>query len=99
MADIGRKAITQVQTMALQLLAENTDQDRARSLAEKLATGTWTHDYPIFAEEAQSMGLPVSTDMPNEILELMTLYPQPLRRQGGGVEYLPKPRQRETRRQ
>ena len=99
MADIGRKAITQVQTMALQLLAENTDQDRARSLAEKLATGTWTHDYPIFAEEAQSMGLPVSTDMPNEILELMTLYPQPLRRHGGGVEYLPMPRQRETRRQ
>lgn len=99
MADVGRKAIAQVQTMAMQLLAENTDQDRARSLAAKLATGTWTHDYPIFAEEAQSMGLSVSTEMPNEILELMTLYPQPVRRQGGGVEYLPEPRQREARRQ
>lgn len=99
MADVGRKAIAQVQTMATQLLAENTDQERARSLAEKLATGTWTHDYPIFADEAQSMGLPVGTDMPNEILELMTLYPQPVRRQGGGVEYLPEPRQREARRQ
>ncbi|MBL7962022.1 hypothetical protein JNL27_17450, partial [bacterium] len=44
-------------------------------------------------------GLPVSTDMPDEILELMTLYPQPVRRQGGGVEYLPEPRQREARRQ
>lgn len=99
MADVGRKAIAQVQTIAMQLLAENTDQERARSLAAKLATGTWTHDYPIFAEEAQSMGLPVSTDMPEEILELMTLYPQPLRRQGGGVEYLPEPRQREARRQ
>lgn len=99
MADVGRKAIAQVQTMATQLLAENTDQERARSLAEKLATGTWTHDYPIFADEAQSMGLPVGTDMPNEILELMTLYPQPVRRQGGGVEYLPEPRQREARKQ
>jgi hypothetical protein len=44
------------------------------------------------------MGLPVTTDMPAEILELMTLYPQPVRRQGGGVEYLPGPRQREARR-
>ena len=99
MADVGRKAIAQVQSMATQLLAENTDQERARSLAEKLATGTWTHDYPIFADEAQCMGLPVGTDMPNEILELMTLYPQPVRRQGGGVEYLPEPRQREASRQ
>ncbi|MFZ5783342.1 MAG: SDH family Clp fold serine proteinase [Pseudomonadota bacterium] len=99
MADVGRKAIAQVQALAIQLIAGNTDQERARSLAAKLATGTWTHDYPIFAEEAQSMGLPVSTDMPDEILELMTLYPQPVRRQGGGVEYLPEPRQREARRQ
>ena len=43
------------------------------------------------------MGLPVRTDMPQEILELMTLYPQPVRRQGGGVEYLPGPRHREAR--
>ncbi len=99
MADVGRKAIAQVQTMAMQFLAENTDQERARSLAAKLATGTWTHDYPIFADEARNMGLSVSTDMPDEILELMTLYPQPVRRQGGGVEYLPEPRQREARKQ
>lgn len=38
MADIGRKAITQVQTMALQLLAEKTDQDRARSLERSAAS-------------------------------------------------------------
>ena len=74
------------------------DENRAAALAAKLATGIWTHDYPIFAEEARDMGLPVGTDMPKEILELMTLYPQPVRRQGGGVEYLPEPRQREARR-
>lgn len=32
--------------------------------------------------------------MPAEVLELMTLYPQPVRQQPGGVEYLPVPRQR-----
>jgi hypothetical protein len=35
--------------------------------------------------------------MPNEVLDLMSLYPQPVRAQGGGgVEYLPAPRQREA---
>ena len=67
------------------------------AVAAQLATGTWTHDYPISADEAREMGLPVRTDMPQEIFELMTLYPQPVRRQGGGVEYLPGPRHREAR--
>jgi hypothetical protein len=40
--------------------------------------------------------MPVSTDMPDDVLELMKLYPQPVRMQGsGGVEYLPMPRQKE----
>jgi hypothetical protein len=33
--------------------------------------------------------------MLNEVLEMMTLYPQPIRSQAGGVEYLPVPRQKE----
>ena len=71
--------------------------DRAEVLAEKLATGTWTHDYPIWATTAKELGLPVRTDMPNEVLELMSLYPQPVRTQGGGgVEYLPAPRHKEA---
>lgn len=97
LADVGRKAIAQVEAAATRLLAEKMEEAAARALAAKLATGTWTHDYPISAEEARGMGLPVSLDMPDEVLELMTLYPQPVRRQGGGVEYLPQPRQRELR--
>ena len=93
MADVGRKAITQVGLAAAALLRKHMDEDAAQSLAAKLATGTWTHDYPIAADEATGLGLPVSTEMPDEFLELMTLYPQPVRRQGG-VEYLPEPRQR-----
>jgi hypothetical protein len=35
--------------------------------------------------------------MPNEVLELMSLYGQPVRTQGaGGVEYLPARRQKEA---
>ena len=98
MADVGRKAIAQVKHAAETLLTDRMPADRAEALAEKLATGTWTHDYPIFAAEAKELGLPVSTDMLNEVLELMTLYPQPTRSQQAGVEYLPVPRQKEDAR-
>jgi ClpP class serine protease len=95
MADVGRKAIAQVKQAARELLERKMPSDQAEKLAEKLSTGTWTHDYPIFADVAKELGLPASTNMPNEVLELMTLYPQPMRTQGGGVEYLPFPRQKE----
>ena len=96
MADVGRKAITQVKEAARDLLQRRMPAEQAEALAEKLSTGTWTHDYPIWASTAKDLGLAVSTEMPNEVLELMTLYPQPVRAQGGGVEYLPVPRQKEV---
>src|ERR1700693_196148 len=98
MADGGRKAIAAVKHAAETLLTAPKPAARGEALAEKLATGTWTHDYPIFAAEAKELGLPVSTDMLNEVLELMTLYPQPTRSQQAGVEYLPVPRQKEDAR-
>ena len=97
MADIGRKAISQLKQAATELLERRLTPEQASVLAEKLSTGTWTHDYPIWASTARALGLSVSTDMPNEVLELMTLYPQPVRTQStGGVEYLPVPRQKEA---
>jgi ClpP class serine protease len=90
MADVGRKAITQVKQAASELITRRLSAEKASELAEKLATGIWTHDYPIWASTAKSLGLSVSTDMPNDVLQLLTLYPQPVRTQsGGGVEYLP----------
>src|SRR6202035_1384350 len=98
LADVGRKAIEQVKQAAGDLLRRRLPAEKADALAEKLSTGTWTHDYPIWASTAKELGLTVSTDMPNEVLELMKLYPQPVRTQGGGggVEYLPVPRQKEV---
>ena len=90
------KAIAQVEATARALLGKRLTEEDAQALASKLATGTWTHDYPITADEAKRLGLPVSTEMPDEVLGLMTLYPQPVRRMGGGVEYLRGPRLREV---
>jgi ClpP class serine protease len=96
-ADVGRKAIAQVKQAATELLKRKMTEDKAVALAEKLSSGTWTHDYPIMVSTAKELGLPVSTDMPNDVLDLMKLYPQPVRQQsGGGVEYLPVPRQRDA---
>lgn len=91
LADIGKKALDQVEKVVAGLVGRHMDAKKARALAKTLATGTWTHDYPIAAAEARDMGLPVSLDMPDDVMTLMTLYPQPVR-QSGGVEYLPMPR-------
>jgi ClpP class serine protease len=96
MADVGRKAIVQVKSAAREFLERRLSPEQAETLAETLSRGQWTHDYPISAAEAKQLGLPINTDMPNEVIELMSLYPQPVRNSGGGVEYLPVPRQKEA---
>jgi ClpP class serine protease len=98
LADVGRKAIAQVKQAAGELLSHRMPTDKAQALADKLTSGTWTHDYPIFADTGRELGLPISTGMPKEVIELMTLYRQPVRSRGGGVEYLPSPRQKNLER-
>jgi ClpP class serine protease len=95
LADIGRKAIEQIKQAVSELLTPRLPAQQADSVAEKLTSGTWTHDYPIWASTAKSLGLPISTEMPNDVLQLLTLYPQPVRTQSGGVEYLPVERRAE----
>lgn len=92
LADVSRKALDQVRKAATGILSAQMPADKAAMIAETLAAGTWTHDYPISAREAREIGLNVTTDMPSQVLELMTFYPQPVR-QSGGVEFLPGPHQ------
>ncbi len=91
LADVSEKAIRQVEKTVEELLDGKLSKQKATALAKKMATGHWTHDYPISASEAASMGLNVSTDIPKDVMEMMQLYPQPTRQQSGGVEYLPVP--------
>jgi len=93
-ADMGRKAIKQLEGVATTLLSEHLQRERAEELAKLLTSGTWTHDYPILPDEARTLGLPISTEMPDEIMELMTLFPQPLQAQQA-VEFLPDRRVRQ----
>src|SRR3977135_3253464 len=100
LAAVRRKGTTHAKTTETALLERRLSTEKASELAEQLATGKWTHDYPIWASTARALGLTVSTDMPDAVLELMKLYPQPIRAQNaGGVEYLPVPRQKEVARE
>ena len=96
LADVSEKALEQVKRGAVELLTPQMEEGAARALAEKLAGGHWTHDYALTAEEARSLGLPVKVAMPNEVLDLMKLYPQPV--QQSGVDFLPidMPRRRQA---
>ncbi len=88
--DVARKAISQVERSVRDLVADRLPPDQAAELARTLTSGTWTHDYPIAVDEARALGLPVSTEMPREVFELMELYPQTAQRRPS-VEYIPLP--------
>jgi ClpP class serine protease len=88
MADQARKAIAQLHATVVELLTDRYPQEKAEELARVLTQGTWTHDHPITFEHARDMGLHVSTEMPEEMVKLLGLYPQPVRHQPT-VEYLP----------
>src|SRR6202045_3638662 len=91
LGDQAEKAIAQLRESARELLAGKFPEGKAEELARLLSEGTWTHDYAITYETAKSFGLPVRSDIPSEFLDLMSLYPQPVRRQPT-VEYLPEDR-------
>ena len=90
MGDLAKKAIRQVHDTVYNLARDKMDEEKARALAQALSEGRWTHDYPIELDEGKALGLPVSSDMPKEIYELMDLFPQPAQRRPS-VEYIPAP--------
>ncbi len=96
LADIAKKALAQQEQTVTQLLQARMGASRAEELSKKLTSGRWTHDYAITAEEAHDLGLPVETEMPPEVLDLLALYPQPILEMPC-VEYLPNPHSRNVK--
>jgi ClpP class serine protease len=90
LADVSRKAIKQVKETIKRITCCDYSAEMAEHLAEALASGQWTHDYPISVDEAEKLGLKVNTDMPQEIYQLMNLFPQANTRRPS-VEYVPIP--------
>jgi ClpP class serine protease len=76
LADVAEKARHQVAGFLADLLGNRLPQDKAEELAAILSDGRWTHDFPITVQRAQQLGLPVTTQMPSIVYQLMDLYPQ-----------------------
>lgn len=90
LADQARKAIEQMRELVRSLLSGRRAPEAVEHAVQTLSEGRWTHDYPITAEHARELGLPVSEVMPREFMTLLSLYPQPTR-QLPSVEYRPVP--------
>src|SRR3954470_4731077 len=57
LADVGRKALRQVEVLCVNLLEKHMEPARAHELAHLLARGVWTHDHPLMASELERLGL------------------------------------------
>lgn len=96
MGQIARKAMRQIRDLIIRVTTANgMSLEQAELIAEALGSGRFTHDYPVNYDMARELGLPVSTDMPEIIYELMALYPQPSQRRPS-VQYIPLPYRRDT---
>jgi len=91
LADVAEKAQRQVIAFVTDLLDDRMDPEAAAKLADLLAGGYFTHDFPITVDRARELGLTtIQPELPDAIYELMALFPQPTRGRPT-VTYLPLP--------
>ncbi len=90
LADVSKKAVRQVKETIQRIACCHYTIKEAAKLANELASGKWTHDYPISVEEARELGLKVKVGLPEEVYQLMNLYPQAGQRRPT-VTYIPVP--------
>jgi ClpP class serine protease len=73
LADMSQKVLDQMRKQACELMQGNYTHDGSCAVSDLLASGKWTHDYPITVPEAKELGLHISTDMPGDVIELTAL--------------------------
>lgn len=73
LADVSQKVLDQMRAQACELMQGNYTHDGSCTVSDLLASGKWSHDYPITVPEAKTLGLRVSTDMPGDVIELTQL--------------------------
>lgn len=75
-ADVAEKALAQMKKAACELMENPLSHEGSCAISEALASGRYTHDYPIMAAEARTLGLNVSTDLPPEVREIVESFPR-----------------------
>lgn len=91
MEGMAVRALQQVRSSVTRLLEANgIAPEKAEQLADTFSSGYWTHDHPISVEDARTIGLEVSEELPEQVYQLMDLYPQAAN-QRPSVSYIPMP--------
>src|SRR5919109_2488967 len=57
LADLARKAQSQIKDTVRNLLLDDFPPDRAEHIVDQLTTGKWTHDFPLTVEALVELGL------------------------------------------
>ncbi len=91
LADQARMALAQIRAGVVHLLEDDRPREQAEELADALSDGRFTHDQGLSPEAARELGVPVTVEMPTLVLQLMGLFPQPMRR-SRAVEFSPERR-------
>ncbi len=90
LADVAEKALLQMKNTIVRILTlKGEPTEKAERIADILTSGYWTHDYPLTVEVIKELELNVSTEVPEEVYDLMELYYQPVGQPA--VQYVPVP--------
>lgn len=88
--DQARKATEQMKATVKFLAAHRVSEEAAQKLTDAFTAGNWTQDYPISVDELKEMGLSITCQMPLEVFQFMSMFPQ----SSGGrpsVDFIPTP--------
>jgi ClpP class serine protease len=89
-AEEAEKALNQMKSLVKKILENRCDSDNIDRIIEDFVSGKYTHDRPFMADDVtQLLGGCVSTDVPEEVYELMKLYRMEIGRRRPGVENVP----------
>ncbi len=75
--DIARKATIQLENFIKKILKNKFEPEEIEKIILNLSRGKFTHDFPLTCEVLQELNIDHHTDLPEDIYELMELYPQP----------------------
>jgi ClpP class serine protease len=89
-AEEAQKAITQMRELIKKILEGKCSEGRMDNIIEEFVSGKYTHDHPFMADAAQGLlGECVTSDVPQEVYDLMRLFRMEIGRRRPGVEYVP----------
>jgi ClpP class serine protease len=90
LAEEARKAIDQMKDAVGKLIGDKYPPERVEKIIEDLATGKYTHDFPITSEVVcELLGQCAKNELPKEVYLLMNLYKMGQQQRRPSVEYVP----------